>query len=101
MEGTGHFMAGDTRDTGLLLLAGPFTAVPLILYAFGAKLLRFSTLGLMQYLTPSLIFLAAIFVFHEPLSMWQLAAFCLIWIALAFYTWSSLREARADARPLL
>ncbi|MDF1776093.1 MAG: EamA family transporter RarD [Rhizobiaceae bacterium] len=101
MEGTGHFMAGDTRDTGLLLLAGPFTAVPLILYAFGAKLLRFSTLGLMQYLTPSLIFLAAIFVFHEPLSMWQLAAFCLIWIALALYTWSSLRESRVEARPLL
>lgn len=101
MEGTGHFMAGDGRDTGLLLLAGPFTAVPLILYAFGAKLLRFSTLGLMQYLTPSLIFLAAIFVFHEPLSMWQLVAFCLIWIALGLYTWSSLRESRVEARPLL
>ena len=51
------------------MLAGPFTAAPLILYANGAKLLRYSTIGLMQYLTPTMIFLIALFVFREPFSL--------------------------------
>ncbi|MEX3008171.1 EamA family transporter RarD [Hoeflea sp. TYP-13] len=97
-EGTGHFMAGNARDTWLLLMAGPVTAFPLILYALGAKMLRLSTIGLMQYTAPTLIFLIAIFVFREPFSYWQLVAFCLIWLALALYSWSTIREVRNEAR---
>jgi chloramphenicol-sensitive protein RarD len=87
-RGTGHFGATGMGDIGLLLLAGPATALPLILYAFGAKALRYTTIGIVQYLTPTMIFLVAVFAFGEPFSHWQLIAFIFIWIALALYTWS-------------
>ena len=48
------------------LLCGPVTTVPLVLFAFGAKLLRYSTIGIMQYIAPTIVFLLAIFAFHEP-----------------------------------
>ncbi len=91
------FVDGSMSEIALVLLAGPFTAIPLIFFAFGAKLLRYSTMGLMQYIAPSLIFLIAIFVFREPFSGWQFLAFCLIWTGLAIYSWSTLRETRAGA----
>jgi chloramphenicol-sensitive protein RarD len=99
-NGQDHFFSGTMSNVSLLLLAGPFTAIPLILYAGGAKLLRYTTLGLMQYLTPTLLFIFAIFIFHEPFSNAQLVAFVLIWTGLIIYTWSSLsahRKARARA----
>ena len=80
----------------LLILAGPFTAAPLILYANGAKLLRYSTIGLMQYMTPTMIFLIALFVFREPFSLAELAAFGFIWAGLAVY--SSCAAAAAPER---
>ncbi len=94
MQGTSHFVHGSACDIGLLLFAGPATAVPLILYAFGAKLLRYTTIGLMQYIAPTIVFLSAIFVFGEPFSHIQFIAFALIWSALAIYTWSMLHDAR-------
>ncbi|MBZ9655111.1 EamA family transporter RarD [Phyllobacterium lublinensis] len=93
-QGTSHFFNGNTHDIALLLFAGPATAVPLILYAFGAKLLRYTTIGLMQYIAPTIVFLSAIFIFGEPFSHIQFIAFALIWSALVIYTWSMLREAR-------
>ncbi|WP_407976269.1 EamA family transporter RarD [Brucella pseudogrignonensis] len=99
-NGQDHFFSGTMSNVLLLLLAGPFTAIPLILYAGGAKLLRYTTLGLMQYLTPTLLFIFAIFIFHEPFSNAQLVAFVLIWTGLIIYTWSSLsahRKTRARA----
>ncbi|WP_136658667.1 EamA family transporter RarD [Nitratireductor sp. XY-223] len=98
IEGMGHFMAGNTSDTMLMLFAGPSTALPLIFYALGARMLRLSTMGLMQYTAPTLIFLIAVFVFREPFSSLQLLAFVLIWSALALYSWSSIREIRERAR---
>ena len=94
--GQGHFLAGNATDTWLLLAAGPATAIPLILFATGAKLLRYSTIGLMQYLAPTLIFIIAVFLFKEPFSIVQFVAFCLIWSALAIYSWSSLTQSRAS-----
>lgn len=93
-SGQDHFSVGPTSNVVLLLLAGPFTAIPLIFYAFGAKLLRYTTLGLMQYLTPTMLFIFAIFIFGEPFLPIQLAAFVLIWIGLALYSWSSISEHR-------
>jgi chloramphenicol-sensitive protein RarD len=93
-QGTSHFFNGNGHDIGLLLFAGPATAVPLILYAFGAKLLRYTTIGLMQYIAPTIVFLSAIFIFGEPFSHIQFIAFALIWSALAIYTWSMLYDAR-------
>ena len=80
------FIDGSTSEILLVMLAGPFTAIPLIFFAFGAKLLRYSTKGLMQYIAPLLIFLIAIFVFREPFSGWQFLVFCLIWTGLAIYS---------------
>lgn len=87
-SGQGHLLGGDWRDFVLLLLAGPVTAIPLILYGFGAKMLRISTIGIMQYIAPTMIAGIAIFVFHEPFGTNRLIAFGLIWMALALYTWS-------------
>ncbi len=89
--GSGHLLSGTSNDVWLLLLCGPVSAAPLILYAFGAKLLRYSTIGLMQYIAPTIIFVLAVFVFGEHLSVWQLIAFALIWTALAIYSWSAFR----------
>jgi chloramphenicol-sensitive protein RarD len=75
-------------DLALLLFAGPATAIPLILYGFGAKLLRISTLGIMQYIAPTMIAALAVFVFGEPFGWARIAAVALIWAALALYTWS-------------
>ncbi len=96
ITGQDHFVAGPVSNVFLLLLAGPFTAIPLILYAGGAKLLRYTTIGLMQYMTPTMLFFFAIFIFHEPFSSAQLAAFVLIWLGLALYTWSSLSQHRRN-----
>jgi chloramphenicol-sensitive protein RarD len=99
MRGESHLLLSQPYDFTLLLACGPITAVPLLLYAFGAKLLRLTTLGLMQYIAPSLMFLIAVFVFAEPFGGVRLAAFGLIWAALAVYTWSIFyrREQPVDA----
>ncbi|MGI6852847.1 EamA family transporter RarD [Mesorhizobium sp. 1B3] len=90
-RGEGHFNVSSPDDVTLLLLCGPVTAIPLLLYAFGAKLLRLSTLGLMQYIGPSIVLLIAVFVFGEPFGGVRAVAFGLIWAALAIYTWSIFR----------
>ncbi|MEW9806677.1 EamA family transporter RarD [Mesorhizobium marinum] len=87
-HGESHFLASQPEDMLLLVLCGPATAVPLLLYGFGAKLLRFSTIGIMQYIAPTMVFLIAVFVFREPFGVWKMVAFALIWIALALYSWS-------------
>jgi chloramphenicol-sensitive protein RarD len=88
LTGGSHFGLADPANIWLLMFAGPATAVPLILYAFGAKLLRISTIGIMQYTAPTMIALIAVFVFGEPFGIERIVAFGLIWTALALYTWS-------------
>ncbi len=88
--------SGAVPPSLLLILAGPATAVPLILYAFGAKRLRLSTIGLMQFIAPTMFFLLSIFVFKEPLREVQLYAFMMIWFALALYAFSLFKRDRAD-----
>ena len=92
LQGGGHFLMGNATDTILLASAGLVTAIPLILYANGAKLLRLSTIGIMQSIAPSMIFITAVFVFHEPFSMAKAIAFPLIWSALVIYTLPMLRQ---------
>jgi len=88
--GRSHFMSGTWQDTALLLGCGPITAVPLLMFAFGAKLLRLSTIGIMQYIAPTMVFLIAVLIFHEPFGFTQAIAFALIWTALAIYSWPML-----------
>jgi chloramphenicol-sensitive protein RarD len=93
--GTSHFIETGWQDTALLVGTSLFTAVPLMLYAMGAKLLRLTTIAIMQYSAPTMIFLIAVFVFKEDFSGYKMAAFVLIWIALAIYTWSLVKAHRA------
>jgi len=88
-------LAFGARGTGtdvLLALSGPVTAVPLMLFAFGARRLRLATMGFLQYIAPTLNFLMAVFVFREPLGCGQLLTFVLIWAGLAVYTADALRN---------
>ncbi|MES2967462.1 MAG: EamA family transporter RarD [Pseudomonadota bacterium] len=94
-SGVAMFWQGDAWISGLLLGAGVVTAVPLMLYANGAKLLRLSTIGIMQYIAPTMIFLTAVFIFGETFGTARMIAFPMIWAALAIYTWSLVQQARA------
>lgn len=93
-------LQASSQDAMLMVMAGPATAVPLILFAFGAKKLRLSTIGLMQFIAPTMIFLTSVFIFAEPLRDIQLAAFVLIWIALALYAASILGSERQEKTTL-
>jgi chloramphenicol-sensitive protein RarD len=84
--GTGHFLQGVGWDTALLVGCGIVTAGPLMIYANGAKRLRLSTIAIMQYIAPTMIFVTAVFVFDEPFSRVKLLAFGLIWAALVIYS---------------
>ncbi|MEH6719035.1 MAG: EamA family transporter RarD [Aurantimonas endophytica] len=97
LPGEGHFLRNGW-ETAMLIGAGPLTAIPLILYAAGARLLHYSTIGILQYAVPTLIFLTAVFVFGEPFSVWQLVAFAFIWAALILYTVALFRSTRAERR---
>ncbi|ARO29485.1 transporter protein RarD [Rhizobium sp. NXC14] len=93
-NGLGHFYRTGLADTTLLLGCGVITAVPLMIYANGAKLLKLSTIGIMQYIAPTMIFLIAVFAFREPLGTARMIAFPLIWAGLFLYSWSMLKGSR-------
>jgi len=94
VAGTGHFLRGIPWDNALLIGCGIVTAGPLMIYANGAKRLTLSTIAIMQYIAPTMIFLTAIFIFDEPFSSVKLAAFGLIWVALAIYMGSMVAAQR-------
>lgn len=75
------------------------SVVPLGLFGYAALRLRLSTLGLLQYLAPSLVFLIAVFIFGEPLDIWRLTAFGFIWAGLLVFSIGGLRAATNPARP--
>ncbi len=77
-----------------LIFLGVFTAVPLLLFTEGARRLKLSTIGVMQYIAPTLHFFSAIFIWGEPLSPSLLVTFACIWVALALYSVPSLMPAR-------
>ena len=94
LQGQGHFGHGPLADSLWLLAAGPLTAVPLLLFAFGARRVTLATLGLLQYLGPTIQFGLGVWVFHETLQPVRLVGFGLIWLALALYSLESLRAMR-------
>ena len=95
--GQGQFLSGDTSTNWLLLGCGAVTAIPLILYANGAKGLRLSTIAVLQYIAPTMIFLCAVIVFKEPFGQARMIAFPMIWAALVIYSTSMIRQMRAAA----
>lgn len=87
------------RTYAMLSAAGVITAVPLLWFAAGARRLRLSTMGFIQYLAPTCQFLLAVAVYDEPFSTRQLVSFALIWAALGAYTLESVLRLRAASRP--
>lgn len=79
---TGSFLMGDWRTDALLILGGPLTAIPLMTFTAAAQRVRLSTIGLMQYLVPSVVLLQAVFLWHEHFTWVQAASFACVWIAL-------------------
>ena len=84
--GQAHFLQGVLTNDLLLIGAGVVTAVPLMVYANGAKRLRLSTIAMMQYLSPTMIFLIAVFVFDEPFTGVRVVAYPMIWLALVIFS---------------
>jgi len=91
------FAAADPATLGWLLLAGPLTAVPLLLFAAGARRIPLATLGLLQYIGPTIQFALAIVVFREPFDVARFVGFVLIWTACALYSAESWWQLRAAA----
>jgi len=92
--GVGRAGALGGGDTGVGRGCGTVTAIPLILYANGAKGLRVTTTAILQYIAPTMIFLCAVFIFDEPMGLARQIAFPLIWAALILYSWTLLRGLR-------
>ena len=90
-KGELHF-GHDMFSTLMLIGCGGFTAGALLFYSASLKLIRYSTAGLLQYLSPSIVFLTAVFWFGEKLDHWKLAGFVIIWLALAIYSVAAVRE---------
>ncbi|MBK1636465.1 EamA family transporter RarD [Rhodovulum adriaticum] len=88
----------DLGDSLLLAFSGPLTATPLILFSYASKRVSYATVGLVQYINPTLQFLVATLVFKEAFTGWHAVAFGLIWTALALYSAESLRQDRAARR---
>ncbi|WP_298234116.1 EamA family transporter RarD [uncultured Azohydromonas sp.] len=101
LHGDSALAHADAATVGWLLAAGPVTAVPLLLFAAGARLIPLATLGLLQYIGPTLQMAIGIWVFHEPFQAERLAGFMLIWAALALYSleglWVTRRRVAAQA----
>ena len=94
-NGMTHF-GDNTFDTLMLIGCGALTSGALIFYAASLKRIRYSTAGLLQYLSPTMVFLAAIYVFHETIDQWKLISFGIIWLALAIYSVSALQTENSN-----
>ena len=89
----------DAETSWLLVGAGVLTAVPLLLFAVAARRMDYSTLGFVQFLSPTIAFVLGLTVFGEPLRTVQLVSFVLIWAAIALFSWDLLRRRAASAKP--
>lgn len=96
MAGTGAFGQSMRLDV-LLVLAGAVTTAPLLMFAAAARRMRYATLGLLQYLAPTLQFLQAVLLFGETLKPVHIATFTLIWAGCALYAYDSVRGSRTPA----
>jgi chloramphenicol-sensitive protein RarD len=100
--GTLVFPAADATMNALLIASGPLTTLPLLLFAAGARRVSLTTLGLLQYIAPTLQLLLGVWLFHEPFPQERVIGFSLIWVALVIYSaegwWTNRRTAAAVAR---
>ena len=97
IQGTAVAPAADASTLLWLVGVGPVTAIPLLLFAAGARRITMTTLGLLQYLGPTIQFGLGVWLFREPLTAQRLAGFALIWAALLVYTLDGWRVSRKEA----
>lgn len=93
-NGTGTFGHSTPLLDFLLVLSGPVTAIPLLLFATGARRIPLTTIGLLQYIAPTLQFLLGVLVFHEPFDQTRLIGFMIIWLALVLFSVENLLARR-------
>ena len=94
----GSAVGHDTVKTLLVAASGLLTALPLLMFATAAQRMDYSSLGMVQFLSPTIVFVLGLFVFGEPLKPVQLACFVLIWAAIALFVWDLL-ALRRQVRP--
>ena len=96
--GQSDFVRAPASTQALVLLAGPITAIPLLLFAAGARKIPLSLVGILQYTGPTLQLLIGVFVFHEAFGTARAIGFGLIWLALAVYAIDGWRSYRANSK---
>lgn len=94
-QGELSFALEEPARALLLVGTGALTVAPLLLFAAGVRRLPLSTIGLMQYLAPSLTFVLAVFIYGEPFTMHHAITFGLVWLALALFFWASWHRHRS------
>jgi chloramphenicol-sensitive protein RarD len=102
VQGHNTFLQAPATTQSLLAVAGPLTAVPLLLFAAGARRIKMSTLGLLQYIAPTLQLLIGVVLYGEPFGGGRQIGFFIIWTALALYSAEGLWQAwnaRSEQRP--
>lgn len=95
---TAAFGHVDGFTTGLLMFAGAATAVPLLFFAAGARRTRLATIGILQYIAPTLQFLIGVLIYHEPFTADRLVGFGFIWLALFIYSGENIWFSRQRPR---
>lgn len=99
LQSRGTLAFGDsTRLDAWLVAAGPITALPLLWFAGAVRRLRLATIGLLQYIAPTIQFILAVAIYHEPFGGQRMIAFVLIWIAVAIFSIDNVRRMRGAAR---
>lgn len=97
LQGQAGFVGAPLSLQALLLAAGPLTAIPLLLFAAGARRIPLSVLGMLQYLGPTLQLMLGIWLYHEPFGGARLQGYVLIWLACALFSAELLWRSRRDA----
>lgn len=92
-NGNLEFTSTTNHLKGLLVLAGPITVIPLLAFSYGARRLRLSTLGFLQYIGPTLQFFCALY-YGEPFRAAHAACFAFIWAAVILFSWDMWRNTR-------
>lgn len=99
IQGTGALFSISIKIDLFLMGAALLTAIPLLLFTLGARRLRLSTVGFLQYIAPTCMFLLGAFYYHEPLHRAQISTFALIWVALCIYSADSVMFYRQAFKP--
>lgn len=95
-KGYGVFRLEDWGTCGLLIGAGIITAITLILFIYGARLIQYTTVGILQYIIPTIQLLVGVIIYKEPFNQTQLITFGFVWLGIILYSFSSLAKYKKD-----